>query len=312
MNLKAVSDSFLLSHTQELVQKERALTTEILHHLREISSRRLHATLACSSLFDYCTRVLGYSEAQAQRRICAARLLDEIPEIEPRIASGALKLTTLTQAYSYFRNERKAGKPLSGREKADVLQKLEHQSSRKTERILIALSPASAIPKERTRALSDEYTEVRFAINEELRMKLAQVKEKWNMPGAGHAELLTKLLDFALEKDRTEERTIVQRRASSAPKVPKILKAQRGRHIPLPLRREVWRRDGGQCSFTDRKSGVRCPQRTGLQLDHIHSFAKGGGHSAENLRLRCLLHNQRHAIETFGLEKMKPYLTAKS
>ena len=54
------------------------------------------------------------------------------------------------------------------------------------------------------------------------------------------------------------------------------LRARRSRYIPAAVRREVWRRDGGCCSYVDPHSGRRCGSRFLLELDHIVPFALGG------------------------------------
>ncbi len=72
-------------------------------------------------------------------------------------------------------------------------------------------------------------------------------------------------------------------------------RARRSRYIPVPVRREVWRRDGGCCSYVDPHSGRRCGSRFLLELDHIVPFALGGGAEPGNLRLRCRAHHRfRH------------------
>ena len=78
------------------------------------------------------------------------------------------------------------------------------------------------------------------------------------------------------------------------------LPGSRSRYIPVAVRREVWRRDQGRCSYVDRHSGRRCCSRYRLEVDHVVPFALGGGAQPENLRLRCeahhrLRHAQRHA-----------------
>ena len=62
-------------------------------------------------------------------------------------------------------------------------------------------------------------------------------------------------------------------------------RARRSRYIPIPVRREVWRRDGGCCSYVDPHSGRRCGSRFLLELDHIVPFALGGDAQPSNLRL---------------------------
>ena len=68
-----------------------------------------------------------------------------------------------------------------------------------------------------------------------------------------------------------------------------------GRSIPAGVRREVWRRDQGCCTYVDRHTGRRCGSRFFLELDHIVPVARGGAAEPGNLRLRCAAHHRyRH------------------
>ena len=72
-------------------------------------------------------------------------------------------------------------------------------------------------------------------------------------------------------------------------------RARRSRYIPAPVRREVWRRDGGCCSYVDPRSGRRCGSRFLLEFDHVVPFALGGSAEPGNLRLHCSAHHRfRH------------------
>src|SRR5690606_23711197 len=107
------------------------------------------------SLFEYCTCVLKYSRAAAQRRIDSMRAMKLIPEIEEKIVSGELNLSSIAQAQSFFRHEAKLGKPYSVTQKKEVLVKLENKSTRECIKELIAISPES-IPQEKRRELTPE------------------------------------------------------------------------------------------------------------------------------------------------------------
>jgi hypothetical protein len=63
--LSGLSDRELLARVKALVSRERATTLEILLHLIEVERRRLHLGLGYPSLFEYCTRHLGYSSTAA-------------------------------------------------------------------------------------------------------------------------------------------------------------------------------------------------------------------------------------------------------
>ena len=68
-----------------------------------------------------------------------------------------------------------------------------------------------------------------------------------------------------------------------------------GRSIPAGVKREVWRRDLGCCTYVDRHTGRRCGSRFFLELDHIVPVALGGTAEARNLRPRCAAHHRyRH------------------
>ncbi len=69
-----------------------------------------------------------------------------------------------------------------------------------------------------------------------------------------------------------------------------------GRAIPAAVRRQVWQRDGGCCSYVDRQTGRRCNSRHMIEMDHILPYALGGSADPENLRLVCGVHHRhRHA-----------------
>ncbi|MDE0218761.1 MAG: hypothetical protein OXJ90_05800 [Spirochaetaceae bacterium] len=69
-----------------------------------------------------------------------------------------------------------------------------------------------------------------------------------------------------------------------------------GRAIPAAVRRQVWQRDGGRCSYLDRQTGRRCNSRHLIEIDHILPYALGGGADPGNLRLVCHAHHRyRHA-----------------
>ena len=86
--------------------------------------------------------------------------------------------------------------------------------------------------------------------------------------------------------------TPVARGITSAPKRCAAI----GRAIPAGVRRRVWQRDQGRCSYEDPGSGRRCGSRHLLQVDHVFPYALGGGAELQNLRLLCFAHHRhRHA-----------------
>ena len=82
------------------------------------------------------------------------------------------------------------------------------------------------------------------------------------------------------------------RAATSAPK----RSAPAARAIPVAVKRHVWNRDGGRCSYVDPRSRRRCASRHLLQIDHVFPYALGGRAEPANLRLLCATHH-RHRHE---------------
>jgi len=73
--------------------------------------------------------------------------------------------------------------------------------------------------------------------------------------------------------------------------------------VPAAVKRAVWRRDGGRCSFVG-ANGRRCGSRDFLEFDHVDPVARGGKATVERVRIRCRAHNDLEAERTFGASFM--------
>ena len=72
------------------------------------------------------------------------------------------------------------------------------------------------------------------------------------------------------------------------------------RRIPQWVKDEVWKRDGGRCTFVA-GDGRRCAETGGLEYDHLIPWALGGpSNDPKNIRLLCRAHNQALARKAFG------------
>ena len=104
-------------------------------------------------------------------------------------------------------------------------------------------------------------------------------------------------------KQRTTKRAAAKPNpmtSTSTPTPPAAARpVKRGRHVPAAVAREVYRRDGRQCTFAS-KDGRRCGSRCFLELDHVLPWAVGGEPTVENLRVRCAAHNRHAARRYFG------------
>ena len=265
MDVKSLSDKSLLAHTFSLAQKEREILMSILNHLREIDRRKLYAELQCSSLFDYCVKVLKYSEGQASRRVSAARLLREIPQISKHIESGEINLTQLNQAKSFF-HEMQIQKPS---EKVDIILKLSGKSTRESEKMLWEMKSDDA-PKRVTITLKEESYE--------------QLKKVQGLKSHKAVDMDSLILLMCDEVLKIWDPTVTKRQGKGS--------QPQSRYISAALKATVWKKDSGKCR--------NCGGKSRLEIDHIKPFALGGLSIQENLRLLCRNCNQRAGINIFG------------
>ncbi len=262
MNLKHLTDKILLLDTKRLVASERKLTGEILHHLREIEARKLYSDLKYKSMYDYCLRELGYSEGTAYRRISAARLLNDIPEVEAKLKDGSLNLTNVATLVQFFKENDIQDPP----EKRKIIAKVEGLSRRETELKLMQLS--------------DKPTEKKEAIWLSLEV-IQRLKDYRTLKGTSEslADVIQESVTIAMaELEKSKFRLV---------KNPREDKTSSSRTPTASVKREVYQRD---------KVCVKCGGKFHLQFDHRRPFALGGKSTPENIRLLCFNCNQRERI----------------
>ena len=117
-----IKDSELLSTLDKLVRSETEATLLVLDYLVELERRESYLALGYSSLFDYCTRKLRYSEPDANRRIKGARCISEYPEVRGLLLRKAVSLSTIALFYPLLSKETKAHVlgAVSGKSKREV------------------------------------------------------------------------------------------------------------------------------------------------------------------------------------------------
>ena len=162
---------------------------------------------------------------------------------------------------------------------------------------------------------------VRVPISKKTHDKLrrAQALLSHSVPSGDVAQVLDRALDALISQLERRKAALVSRprraesrRRSSSERArfetpsqatPNRTEAPRPRHIPAHVRRAVWQRDLGQCTFVS-PSDHRCTARRFLEYDHIEPVARGGRATVAGMRLRCRAHNQYEAERIFGAEFM--------
>ena len=159
-------------------------------------------------------------------------------------------------------------------------------------------SPSPETARPRVAPLAPGRFGLQFTVGQETHEKLryAQALLGHAVPTGDLGQVLDRALDALIA--RLEQRKFAATRHPRQPRRQRRDSAN-PRHVPAEVRRAVWERDGGQCTFVS-EAGRRCPARTRLEFDHVEPVARGGRATVDGMRLRCRAHNQYAAEQAFG------------
>ncbi|MGD8413349.1 MAG: hypothetical protein PVF33_03915 [Candidatus Latescibacterota bacterium] len=136
MSLKSLSNQELAGRLRQLVHKEQSLTLSILPHLAEVERRGLHLEKAYSTLSEYCIHELGYGESSAWRRVRAARVIKEIPEVYDLMKANKLSFSAVLQVANVLTQDNKQ----------ELLPRIVMKSKSEIDKILAEYQAPSVIP----------------------------------------------------------------------------------------------------------------------------------------------------------------------
>ena len=168
---------------------------------------------------------------------------------------------------------------------------------------IAASSPARLVP------LAPHRFKVQFTASSELEAKLTRAREllRHQIPSGDLAAIFDRALTVllaSLERKKCAATPSPRRSLSDTPV------GASSRHVPAAIRRAIWQRDGGQCTFVD-GHGRRCPARDLLELHHEVPYARGGDHSPDNVRLLCRAHNVYRAELDYGRDFIRQQIDAR-
>jgi len=334
-SLSHVGDQALLRQLASLVGQDRTTTAEILAHIAEVDARKLYLPAAYPSMYAYCVGELHLSEDAAYKRIQAARAARQFPAIFEAVAAGRLHLAAVVLLAPYLTqgNADELLNVAAHRTKPEIEQLLAERFPRSEMLPLVEAVPMSPgngelapgqvamreaenviasscqlapgqVESPAPRANMTPIAAQRFALHLTIdqrthdMLRYAQELLSHQVPSGDVAAVLDRALEVLirqLEKRKVAATTRPQatRRPTTSP-----------RHIPAHVKRAVWERDDGQCTFVS-ESGKRCDSRMLLEFDHIDEVARGGRATLEGIRLRCRAHNQYGAECSFGAEFMR-------
>lgn len=333
-----LSDAVLLRDLAALAVQDRRTTASLLAHIAEVDARRLYVPAGFPSMHAYCVQELRLSEDVALKRIQAARAARLFPAIFEGVGEGRLHVSgvCLLAPYLTAENAEALLEEASGRRKSEIETILAKRFPPLTEEVpqtfrtlasvpwSARLAPALGVDDPTSTGRGDQATLVgsvgtvehapghvhaprsegryvlQVTVDENLREKLrhAQALLSHAVPSGDVAEILDRALDVLI--------TSLEKRKLGVGGKPAAERLARGRrrYVPAHVRRAVWERDGGQCTFVS-VNGRRCESRKFLEYDHIDPVARGGEATIERMRLLCRAHNQYEAERIFGAELMR-------
>jgi 5-methylcytosine-specific restriction endonuclease McrA len=312
------------------IAHDHVTTAELLADPGELDARKLYLSEGYASMHAYCVGVHNMSEDVAYKRARAAETARRFPAIFDAVAEGRLNLGGVLLLRPHLapetaeeliaaasrRTREEIERLLAERcPKPDVPTRVEEISpgvgllaadDGASDSCGLAPGPVcmttaqhtvdAAAPRAKVTPLAPQRFKVEVTLDGDAHRDLVQAQALLGREVARGdvAEVLKRSLhEYVLRLQRrkcaaTDRPRPCSRRRSSNP-----------RHVPAAVRRAVWERDGGLCTFVIEK-GYRCEERSGLELDHVIPVARRGEATEANLRLRCRAHNQHAADRAFG------------
>jgi hypothetical protein len=272
--LECLSAKELEDRIALLAAAEREVLVDLLQSLAEMDRRRLYAGAGCSSLYAYCTEVLKMSGSAAGRRVAAARMIAEYPEIEEYLEDGRLNLSTVCAIRKVVEDQGEIPEWALGKSEDEIKWKLASMYPR---------TPAPAVVE----PISEELTEIKITVSREFMKLLEDAKSalSHDIPNGNLEAVLIACM-----------RTTIKKKDSAS------------RKVPAAVRKVVRKRANGCCEFTS-ASGKRCNSRHKLQYHHQIPDARNGPATVENIFLMCATHNIHYAIQDFGAAHMAQFLS---
>ena len=299
-----MKDAELESQLKLLVGRERQLLHLILKHIQEVDRRKLYAARAFSSLFEYLTKSMGYSFAAAQRRIEAARMMNQVPELALQIQKGDVNLSqigVISQAVKF--KESQTGKKLSAEIKREVIATVAQKTTAQTQVLVAEKLDLPLQQPERKTMQKDQSCVLSITLSPEQQRKLQRCREllaaKMQQGKKVHTTVnyLEELMDFYLSKKDPclEKSNPCEGSASDAENT-----NQKPKGRQPSLKKQIFQK-WEDCQFHDPLTGRKCGEKFQLEMEHLHPRWAGGKDHVENRTLLCRTHNQWKYRQQAGL-----------
>src|ERR1700674_716516 len=175
--------------------------------------------------------------------------------------------------------------------------------------VVPAETKTSPLSLEVVKPLTPELRRLNVTVTAEFIDELEQVRVALShqFPDGNFDQVVREAFKLVLERDRKRKALTDRPRAPTDRPRPQSEASGEGdratsenaRYIPAAVKRTVWERDKGRCTWP-MGDGKVCGSRHRLEFDHDLEVARGGKSTVGNIRLLCKIHNLMKAERRFG------------
>jgi hypothetical protein len=314
-----------------LLRCEQGAMADFLVALADFDRQRLWVQLGHASVFYYLHRDLKLSKGAAHYRKVAARLIQRFPEVVAPLREGKLCITTVVELARVITRENSA----------DVLPRFFYLSKQEAKAVAVEICPAAVIPRREmvTKVVTEVVSELpraepfhpgespltappapapagRRASLEPLtpnlqrlhmtvskqfidKLDAARKGQGHSQPGASAEKVIEAALDLLLAQQARRRAEVKRPQQNPRP-------ARNPGHVPAAVKRAVWSRDEGKCTWPLDSGGI-CGSTLRLEIDHVVPRGRGGASTVDGCRLLCAAHNQLAARQVYGDDWMDQF-----
>jgi 5-methylcytosine-specific restriction endonuclease McrA len=267
---------------------------DLLDVLQELDEAKTFLHYRCTSLYEYCVKILKLSDDNAYAFIRVARKAKEVPELKEAVRKQEITTSKAKRIASV----------ISKSNSEHWLNLAKTLPKPQLEKEVAKVSPKEATP-EKAKYVSEDRVNLNMSLSEKSMKKFRRVQDLVSQSRRRHSSLedsLDELLDFYLERkdpvEKAKRNLKSEKIGAQRYDVPKASPCPGHGRKPLPAqtKHQVNLRDQGQCTHIE--DGRRCESCRWLDIHHQIPLSRGGSDEIDNLTTLCWAH---HRMEHVGL-----------